>query len=265
MIESVVLVDAHVHFHPVANVATLLDAATSNFQAEAARLGARAWQGALLLTEMAGVDRFGEFVRNANPTQIGDWSIVPGGDEISVLATRKGKALLIVAGRQMATREGLEVLALGTRAQIEDRQALPRTILLAQQAGAVVVLPWAAGKWLGERGKLVERALIEAEGSVFPGDNSGRPSFWKAPAVFATLARQGRAVLPGTDPLPLKGEEARVGRNGFWMSGKLPAAGAGAALLQNLREAQLDAIHAYGPRETPWGFVRNQVALRLAK
>lgn len=263
---SIVMVDAHVHVHPQADTTVLLEMAAENFAAAAQRLQARRWQAMLLLTEMAGVDWFESVYPGAGASALGKWTLTASSaEDISFCASASGESLLVVAGRQVVTGERIEVLALGTRARIADGLSLQTTIARALAAGATLVLPWAVGKWLGRRGRLVANALRHAEPDLFAGDNGGRPAFWPAPQIFKHVVSQGRPVLSGTDPLPLKHEERRVGSMGFWFQGYAPADAPGRYLQDRLRGARADAVVPFGRLENPWRFVRNQVALRVSR
>ncbi len=197
-----------------------LDAATTNFQSAARDVGERQWQGVLLLAEVAGVDAFRDLSQRVG---YGHWSFKPvAGEPISLRVESAVGQLLLIAGRQVATSEGLEVLALATREQIVDDRDLMSTLREARRISNLVVLPWAVGKWLGRRGRLVKNAFRNAKGSIFAGDNGGRPWFWPAASAFDLARHFGRPVLPGSDPLPIPGEESRIGSRGFAVKWALP-------------------------------------------
>lgn len=267
MSTSIVLVDAHVHVHSSASVGTLLASAVSNFSRKATQLGQQRWQGVLLLAEMRGVDWFASLDQVA-PNLPEGWHVTASSQEPTSLWLRCDAAeLLVVAGRQIVSAEGIEVLALGTRQHISYGQPLLTTIDQVRGSNAVVVLPWGVGKWLGHRGRLVARALASATNDhrVLAGDNGGRPRFWPSPSVFKLAASRGHPVVPGTDPLPLSGEERQVGRVGFWTPGELPAETPFAALRAVLLAVPAVDVHPYGRRESVFRFFRNQLALRIKK
>jgi hypothetical protein len=257
----VLLVDGHVHVHPGASPDRLLSAALANFQSEAGRIHARRWAGVLLLTEMRGAVWFETHCASQAPISIGRWDIVPSeGEDIGAVASCPAGSLLIVAGRQIATREKLEILTIGTRKIVADGNPLETTLGDALGTGALVVLPWAVGKWLGTRGKLIENAFRgDYKERLFAGDNGGRPAFWPAPGVF----RHGlRPVLPGSDPLPLAGQEQRVGASGFRMAGELPSVRPAQSFLEKLDRATKADVQPFGKLENPVRFMQNQLALR---
>ena len=262
MSNPIIAIDGHVHVHPSTDVDALLDAARTNLSKVAASQGAASWRGVLMLAEMRGTHWFESVVAAGADSQ--RWSVraVPE-DQLTLSARCAGGELSLVAGRQVVTREGIEVLTLATRAVLEDRMTLDDTLEAAHAAQAVVVLPWGAGKWLGARGRLVANALkAPSRGRIFAGDNGGRPQFWPTPDVFVAATGLGRAVLPGTDPLPLPGEELRVGTFGFWLEGTPPLA-VGQWLRDRLATAGVSEVHAFGRLQGTLRFMRNQTALRM--
>jgi len=264
MSNPIIAIDGHVHVHPSTDLDALLDAARMNLSKVAASQGAASWRGVLMLAEMRGTHWFESVVGAGVDSQ--RWSVRAVPEDPLILNARCADGeLSLVAGRQVVTREGIEVLTLATRAVLEDRMSLEDTLEAALAAQSVVVLPWGAGKWLGARGRLVANALkAPARGRIFAGDNGGRPQFWPTPEVFAATTGLGRAVLPGTDPLPLPGEEQRVGTFGFWLEGTPPLA-VGQWLRDRLSAARVGEVHAFGRLQGTLRFVRNQLALRLRK
>lgn len=206
-------VDAHVHFYRLEAVGDLLGSAAVHF--EAFRTGGPdGIRGCLLLGESAGCRVFDQ-LRYAGLA--GSWRIRECHDEEhSLLAEKSGTTLAIVSGRQMRTAENLEVLALGTLRDYPDGMSLAETVEAVHDSGALAVLPWAFGKWTGERLALLNQVLDWVQPSaLFLGDNGGRLGIIDAPPLLGSAACRGFRVLPGTDPLPLPGEQSRVGSFGF--------------------------------------------------
>lgn len=261
------LVDAHVHIYGCFEPADVFDSAAANFAAAARELGAqRRCDRALCLVEGAH-DRFFDAVRDGAQGRVwrgrhGYWELEESGEPETLVVRRGGTRLFLVAGRQLATRERLEVLAIGTKAPLRDGESLEATLRAVRESGAAAVLPWGVGKWLGPRGTLVGRVLDDPEWRhVFVGDNGNRLEACPEPKHLAAARRAGRRVLPGSDPLPLRGEEARVGSYGFAVDAALDPLRPAAALLALL--ASGTAFTPFGSR-TPLGrFVSRQLALRL--
>lgn len=263
-----VLVDAHVHLYPCFNVARAFDAAAANFAAAARALkGTRspAHAGVLCLVETAD-ERFLDGVRRHRLGRVwrgrkGYWEIEEGCEPEAVVVRCGNTRLALIAGRQLVTRERLEVLALGTAARLPDGEPIDKTLTAVRDVGAAAVLPWGVGKWLGARGAVVDRILSEPQWEhVFLGDNGNRLAFGPDPARFAAARRAGRSVLPGSDPLPLPGEEQRVGAYGFAVDVELDDLRPAAALLA-LLESGTEFV-AFGRRAGVAAFIGKQLALR---
>jgi hypothetical protein len=261
-----VLVDGHVHVYECFSVAGVFDAAAANFAAAARTLrSGRRYDAVLCLVE-GDNEHFLDGVRTRRLGRVwrgrhGFWEVEPS-SEPETLAVRCGAMrLTMIAGRQLVTRERLEVLALGTTAPLRDGEPMDATLAAVRAAGAAAVLPWGVGKWLGARGAVVARVLADpAWHDVFLGDNGNRLELGPDPSQFTAARRAGRCVLPGSDPLPLPGEEARVGAYGFAIDVALDPLRPTAALLAVLRSGAPFA--AFGRRERLTRFVGNQLALR---
>jgi hypothetical protein len=266
-----VLIDAHVHLHDCFEPATFLESAQRNFELAARRQGWKPALGVLMLTESEGADWFGRLATRARASgdaspMFGSWSIESTPDPCALVARSGSRRLVIVAGRQVAAREGLEVLMLGTTETTSDGRALSDVMAEAARFGALRVVPWGAGKWLFGRGRLMSD-LIAAEdpgGGFFLGDGAGRPFFWGTPSHFREAGRRGIRILPGTDPLPFPRQMGRAGSYGFLLEGTIdltrPAEGIKTALLD-----PASRLTPYGRPERALPFVRNQVAMQRRK
>lgn len=264
--------DAHVHVHACHPEHGLLDDAWANLARVARGHGADAFDGVLCLTETAGDDCFGRFSRLAEGGgRFGAWRFERTGEPDALRACAGGadgaaeRVLFVVAGRQVAAREDLEVLAIGTRERFPDGRPIRDALAWARRVGALPVIPWGPGKWLFARAALL-RALIEEAGAdeLYLGDESSRPVFWPLPRPFRRAQARGIRNLPGTDPLPFPRHRARAGAYGFWADAAIDPARPASDLKRLVRDAAI-ALHPYGAREGPVGFVRNQVAMQLRK
>ena len=198
------------------------------------------------------------------------WTLAPTAEDRALLATRPGRMpLILIAGRQIVTAEGLEVLALGAPGPFEDGRPLGESVAAVRAAGGLPVLPWGFGKWWGGRGRALDRFLVAALGvedrpALFLGDTANRPAGLPPPAQFGRAAARGIPVLPGSDPLPLPGGAATAGSYGFVLDGRIerdrPAAG-----LQALLEGLERAPAVFGRLCGPGTFARRQVAMQWRK
>lgn len=305
------LVDAHVHYYSCFPRALFLESARRSFRSAAARLGLDdPWTPFLMLTESRGHRWFRrwreEAARNASD---GEWHLVATGEEHSLCAVPGDLAgapgggsgpgtgsdtvagndaaarpdrvpggegsLVIVAGRQTATRDGLEVLGLGRDHEVEDGAGLEETVEAVLATGALPVIPWGFGKWWGGRGRRVEELLRgELASRIFLGDNAGRPGLAPPPRLFRLAAERDVPVLPGSDPLPFRRHASRAGSYGFLLRAGAgdetcredAANGAGrpaTRLLELL--ATRPGVEAWGDRAGPLQFARDQVAMQVVK
>lgn len=253
-------IDGHVHVHRHDDVSPMLDAATAHFTAAARCHGGGPWQGVLLLAEMREA-RWYRDCRDSGGRQFGAWRVAPDPeDDLLLRASREDTELLIVAGRQVVTREGIEVLTLCTSTHLPDGLPLEQTLESATRAGALSVLPWGAGKWLGGRGKRIREALVKQRWPVWAGDIGARPAAW--PESFPEARQAGRPLINGTDPLPVAGDHLRVGGFGTLLREALPASRPAAHLRERLLAARPAEVAWYGQRVGPLAFVRCQLALR---
>lgn len=267
--DGATLVDGHVHLYPRYDRGVFFASAVANFRAAAreCRLPA-ATPGCLLLTETPDVHAFAELrasAAGAAPSRGGEWTPSPTAESCSLLLERGGAAeLVLIAGRQIATRDGLEVLAIGVSAEFPRSLSFEEAIAATRQAGGMPILPWGFGKWWFGRGARVSRALASPERPLFLGDNGGRLHLLPRPRHFARGHALGIPTLPGSDPLPFDGEERRVGSCGFVLPGPLERSRPAAALRRLLSELS-EQPPAFGRLERLPGFMANQLRLQARK
>jgi hypothetical protein len=257
----VCLVDAHVHLHRAFDAASFLGHTTQNFARAAHDLRAALHAGVLLLAEAPGE---GAFERIAAIGQAGVPSARRSAETGSIVVTGAGAApLVVIAGRQLVTAEGVEVLALMTGDQIPQGASLAVTLELVRQSGAIPVLPWGFGKWMFRRGRLVAD-ILRSEANVFVGDNAGRRRRGRDPRLFALARDRSIPILPGTDPLPFRSQEDRAGSCGFVVPQPIdldhPARD-----LRNWLQASRAQPRRYGPLESTVAFVWNQARMQWRK
>lgn len=266
------LVDAHVHVYDCFDIDKLLDAALHNFKHAAKKTGLDdGFSGILLLSESS---RDNWFLQSSMADSYSRWQIEKTGDKMVLKARLRTdnaqnnnnniNIIYIIAGRQIITAEGLELLALITDSTFEDGLPISSLLSIVREQDAVPVLPWAVGKWLGKRGKILSSLLAAEENNdLCLGDNSGRPLFWPNPSHFKQARVLNMPVLPGTDPLPFASEATRVGSFGFSIRGQLSKAQPAADLKRLLRAKETE-LRVYGQLEKPWRFFVNQIRLRTA-
>jgi hypothetical protein len=234
-----VVVDTHGHI----DVRHDLKASLSHAHRSLAALGPPEGAGlALVLTERHGEHLFADMQRN--PGCIPGLAVRPTDDAAALrIVPAPEEFLTLIAGRQIVTAERLEVLALGTPSlDLADGLSADATLKMVAQAGAFPVVPWSPGKWLGARGRLLG-SLLERYRDLGLADSALRPQGLPTAPLLRRARLAGRAVIAGSDPLPLPGEERRLGSYATaWDDGWDPGAPA-TSLLRLLREC---------PREARW-------------
>jgi hypothetical protein len=256
------VVDAHVHIYPCMPVRAMLDAAGRNlFGTNGA---AAAPVGVLLVADPDGVPGYERLLTEPGERDSGGWRREHGDDRSVTFRRDGGPCVTAVRGQQLITREGLEVLGIGCDARLRSGFPLADMVARIRAARGWAILAWGAGKWLGRRGRTLTSLIEEEAGrpDVVLADNGGRPRAWSRVPQFATAAQQGMRVLAGTDPLPLPGEEQRIGSYGFRIRAR---AGDDVPPAESLRRAlETDApVEIVGRPMAVRGFVSNQLRLRL--
>ena len=206
------LFDAHVHLYPKYNLEkvilgslnTLLCIRKDKFPLPTF---------ALFLTERSSENRFLDLL-NFKSTNI-TATLVDGGLAIQFTQkTSQGSvSVYVVSGKQLVSKERIEIHALGTTKTFVDGRSLQEIILNLKGEGMIPVLPWSPGKWMGERGRIIKK-LIEgsAKGDLLLSDPAMRPCLFPSPPLFHLAAQKGIRTIFGTDPFPLPNEEKRIGQ-----------------------------------------------------
>ncbi len=260
------LVDGHVHYHGCFDARTFFEGAARNIKRGARELVLRREApGVLMFTEAEG-DHYFQTFRDGRMDLPGSWDLSRTAESCSLIARGEGECeLILIAGRQLATREGLEVLAIGHEGGLPEGRTLVETVENTLASGALPVIPWGFGKWWFARGALVAEILERMRpGEVYLGDNSGRPSLSFTPKLFHRAVSNGVLILPGSDPLPFRSQAARPGRYGFLLEGVLDYERPAADLKRMIR-CLGHQPRTYGQREGILGFARYQLAMQFRK
>jgi hypothetical protein len=263
---SRVAVDFHLHFYRNYDEKIFWPALCANLARGASQTTAAAspLERVALLTEAAGCDMFSVWAARSG-TGPAPYEFRPTAEAHSLALWRNGeRSLLVIRGRQIVTRERLEVLTAGPLPAIPDGRPLPAVVDELTAAGALAIIPWGAGKWLGRRGRLVRETAARLDAATFfLADNPARPWFWPAPRLFREQSECGRAVLRGSDPLPIGGEEKRAGAYASLFEGNFDPDRPLASLTAML--AAGDAVRSLGRQDTLAGFFWRQSRLRCRK
>lgn len=264
--DRTIAVDTHVHLYPGMDLGRALSSGADNLAAAARGAGPVPRDLVLLLTETARDNAFNALAKGS--LQPDGWQIdtVPG-DPAALRAERRadGARLTLIAGRQLKTVEVIEVLAMATPERFDDGRPLALVLDDLRSRQIPAVLPWGLGKWFGRRGALIAERIAQgpSEGLLI-GDNAGRPVGWRTPRVFLDAARQGLPVLPGSDPLPVAGAEASIGRYGCLLDAPLDADRPAEELRDRLFGMRGQPV-TIGRRRSWPAVIAEQVALRRGK
>ncbi len=253
-----IVLDAHLHLYPSHDPRRLVDALAANLR----RLGGDVH--AACFAERTDCHAFSD-LREGRLTVPG-WTVTPVGAgaaaALRLSAAAGGPPLWLFPGRQVATRERLEVLALFGDSAPADGRPAAETLAAVSASPALAVLNWAPGKWWFGRGRIVAGlARTAPAGTVWLGDTTLRPHGWPLPPLMRWQRRHGRGVLAGTDPLPLPGEEALAGSYACVVDGAFDPA-APAASLRALLRANPAAVASIGRRSSVLAMLRRQARLR---
>jgi len=259
-----VAVDFHLHFYGDYDEEAFWRALIANLDRGAAALGPASLplERVALLTEAPGVSMFPRWQERAGSVSAGTF-FMPTGEPCSLALHRDGeRRLLLIAGRQIVTAERLEVLTAGATPPGVDGRPLASVVDDLVGAGSLAIIPWGAGKWLGRRGRLVRETVGRIAAPLFfLADNPARPCVWPRPRAFRDMERRGHAILRGSDPLPLAGEEKRAGALASMLEGDFDPLRPLASLIKIL--ASGGHVRKMGRRNGPASFLWRQVRLRL--
>jgi hypothetical protein len=266
-----IFVDSHVHFRGRFDFNQFFDLALANISNAAREAGCASFTGVLILTETRGDRpflRLAELAHSSGATVAGGepyaWSFRRTQESCSLLASRGGTTLALIAARQIRTEEGLEVHLLGTEQPFPDGKPIAEVLAAGEARNLEQVIPWAPGKWLGRVSTLARLMTARTPRSLHLGDIGTRPSWWPTPKPFLLAQECGHHVLRGSDPGPFRGEIGRVGTFGFTIDARLdldrPAAGLGTLL----RDPGV-RLEPFGtPGSTLW-FARTEIQMALSK
>jgi hypothetical protein len=263
-----IVVDGHVHIHSCFDLKALFESAQHNFRnaASALDLGSQ-FSAVLLLTESHNANYFSSLRQRAMDKSLVDgWRFQLTKEQESLIAiSPAGFQLTIIAGRQIVTAERLEVLAVCTNGLFDDGGMISEVIDLVSAANGIAIIPWGFGKWTGRRKKVINRLIGDfAERPFQLGDNSGRISVWREPAQFERARSRGQQIFRGTDPMPFPGQEKRVGKFGFCISGPFSKSEPAASMRSLLSSGEIQPI-SYGPLESAMVFVKHQLMMQTRK
>jgi len=225
MHESTLVLDGHVHLYPEYNFGQAVQIGTANLRKCLKRVGINNSNHVVsgwLLTERWDCNFFKSISEMPQKYSQGDCNFIPSAEKEALMLEKNGQVEhFVFAGRQLVSKDGLEVLSLASTLFVEDRTLSTKELIRAvNEAGGIPVLNWAPGKWFFKRGKIVQEIFETFDPSdLVIGDNPLRHVLWPKPALMKVAMKQGYKLIAGSDPLPFVGEEKYIGTYCFTFNG----------------------------------------------
>lgn len=264
------MIDGHVHIYDCFDLSRFFKTALAYFDHYYNTLYANGIPHAriLLLTEAKNNDFFGQWKKDGGFKNDEGYRFSSTGEDQSLCLEKEGKAkCFVIRGRQIVSRENLEILGIGSDNNIPD--GLPSREILDTliERKLLAILAWGVGKWMFSRGKVIEDLMRSYRSEyVFAGDNSGRPMFWPKPPQFKLADSVHMAMLNGSDPLPFEDETAKPGSFGSTVEGVFDSAKPFLSLKQILTAPGVhERLESYGHRDGVYGFFKRQSKIYIKK
>jgi len=268
-----IYIDAHVHLHDSFHLISFFNHIEQNIQSilksptEPSRISC-----CMFLTEPFNANYF-ERIQNkdlaftrSGPNKPNGWRILSTSESVSMLVINGvGFRIFLIAGQQLQTAEGLEVLAVAPNYRVSEGKPLEQMISEVIEADGLAIIPWGFGKWMGRRGKVLRGILERSKpAEFFLGDNGGRPKFLPEPYLFRLAKQKSIRILPGSDPLPFPNEVNRAGSFGLLFKGEINRQKPADDLKIKLTNPEHE-FEVFGQLETAARFFKHQVLMQLVK
>ncbi len=259
------ILDSHVHIYKNYDLSRLLASVHKNFTHILTQIGPSAMGAtrAIILTEREQCSFFRSLADRHFALSGFELCPLDGSQCLSVTSS-KYPPLLVFSGRQVACAERLEAHALLVDVIVPDGTPISEARTRYLEAGAVLSYPWALGKWLGERREIMLRLLEqEGRGSCLISDPALRPSGYPTPGLYDIAAERGISCIYGTDPLPIAGEEERIGAYATFYGGSFDQTHPSAEMRRVLLTSPASELVRVGRRLGVLGCLRRMGQLRL--
>ncbi len=263
------VIDGHVHLYPDYDLITAVEHGTKNLLLQAEKCAKEnsdiipMW----LLVERFDSNFFDQIYRAPEDFSQDDIKFKKGSDKLTIVAEKNNHIILyIFVGRQLVTREGLEVLSLITDLNIPDRKkTIDEVIQNVQDSGGIPALNWAPGKWFFSRGKVIAKQIAgKSPDEFFIGETTLRHTLWPQPRLIRQARKNCFSIIAGSDPLPFKGEETGIGSYGFLIKGKFDPENP-AQSLRNLIISNRKDVKIIGKRNNVVTFAKRQSKIMMEK
>ena len=264
MPETTLVVDGHVHIYDCYDLDKFFDMAIKNMDKMYSSIYPEDdnYQKILLFTEGRDNDYFSRFKANGNIGKQSEYKFENTQEDCSIVLLKNNHPLCyILSGRQIVTRENLEVLSIASAQKIDDGLPINNVVNILIDNKQIAVLAWGVGKWFFKRGKII-KDIIEKYHSpyLFIGDNSARPSFWSKPKLYLFAEKYNMQILRGSDPLPFSEETNRVGAFGFIIEGNFQPSKP-AESFRNILISNKSNIIPFGHQGSTFSFLKKQTKI----
>ncbi len=269
MSRTTLAIDGHVHLYSVFDLNLAVEAGRKNLITNANKTKELInpvipiW----LLVERSDTNFFEKFTTDYRGEKKNGLDFVKAADNLTIEVKQANETILyIFAGRQLITKENLEVLSLISDFTIGDKDtSMDEVIQAVKQVGGLPTLNWAPGKWFFNRGKVIARQIQDRENrEIFFGETTLRHTLWPKPALLKQAEGKGFRVIAGSDPLPFPGEEKRIGSFGFVLEGDFDPGKPAASVRRALADSQ-PPITLIGKRNNIFTFARRQYKIMAEK
>ncbi len=225
MVKTTLLIDGHVHLYPVFDLVQAVEKGRENLFSNAKKKlpdlknAVAVW----LLVERSDTNLFDELANSPEKYDQGEIKFIKAKDNLTIKVEKNSQPILyIFAGRQLVTKENLEVLSLVSDLNLPDKaKPMEEVIQAVKDSGGITALNWAPGKWFSHRGKVIEEQIENnSPDEFYIGETTMRPTVWLKPKLIHKAEQKGFRVLAGSDPLPFAGEENGISSFGFIIEGE---------------------------------------------
>lgn len=268
MEKTTLAIDGHVHLYSMFDLAEAVKNGTNNLLKNAEKRSKHknpvipVW----LLVERSDTNYFEELGNNPEKFSSDGLTFVKH-DKLTIKVEKGGEIILLIfAGRQLVSKENLEVLSLVSDWNVPDKEKPMKDLIKAvKENGGIATVNWAPGKWFFQRGKIIASLIAESiRDDFFIGETTLRNTLWPKPKLIKQAEKKGFRVICGSDPLPFKGEEGGIGSFGFLVDGEFDCEKPADSMRKILNDSQ-KPITLIGKRNNVFTFARRQIKIMAEK
>ncbi|MBN2145225.1 MAG: hypothetical protein JW774_11440 [Candidatus Aureabacteria bacterium] len=216
-IPMIIAADTHVHLYPYYDLVQAFKSGFNHLNSLMKNPSAVGpFTKLLFLTEGQPYHFFHQFKEGVLRIEGDEFTIQSVEERILEVTDSVKDKLYLIAGRQIVSKDRIEILGLMQDEDIQNGLASEEIIEQILSSEGIPVLSWAPGKWFFKRGKIIQSLLKRySNQQILIGDTTLRPDIFKIPSVMLSAQEKGYQVLAGTDPLPFQGEEQYIGSYGI--------------------------------------------------